>query len=423
MHKQLVCVDCKAEFDLGAYFEGCPKCLAQGKSSALEVAYDYDAIRPDFETWEKGYGGMWKFKDLLPPTGEKVVCEKQTAERSEPIVTLGEGDTPLVKIRTLCEEMGHPKFYIKNETCNPTWSFKDRLNSCAISMAKQLGFTKVTTSTTGNHGSSAAAYAAAAGMQAAIFYHPESPDVQKNSGLAYGASIISGHKHFAKYATLMVKEHGWYPCYVMSPMPIANPYGVEGYKTIAYEIAFQLERRVPDHQFHPVAAGDGLYGTWKGYTELQRYGIIDRIPKMYAAQAADCNPVVQSLEQELDEVLVHPHPQTIALSIEDDTGNKLVLKAIRESGGGGVSVTDREILAAMRLLAKGGIIAEPASSASIAGALKLMKEGRIRKDESVLCVVTGAGVKWPEILAANVEGTMVDGNDDAAVKKLLNINL
>ena len=408
--KKLICVDCKAEFDLGAFFEGCPKCLEQGKPAALEVAYNYDAIRPDFEAWARGYGGMWKFKDLLPPSDEH-------------IVTLGEGDTPLVKIRTLGEEVGHPEFYIKNETCNPTWSFKDRLNSCAVSMAKQLGFTKVTTATTGNHGSSAAAYATAAGMQAAIFYHTESPDVQKNAGLAYGASVISGYTIFAKYALPMIKEHDWYPCYVMSPMPIANPYGVEGYKTIAYEIAFQFEQQVPDYQFHPVSAGDGLYGTWKGYTELKQYGIIDKIPKMYAAQAADCNPVVQSLEQGLDEVLVHPHPRTIALSISDDTGNKLVLKAVRESGGGGVSVTDAEILSAMRLLAKGGVIAEPASATSVAGALKLIKEGIIKKDERVVCVVTGTGVKWPEILADNVEESVVDGNDVAAVGQLLNINL
>ncbi len=405
--KKLICVDCKAEFDLGAFFEGCPKCLERGKPAALEVVYDYDAIRPDFEAWAKGYGGMWKFKALLPPSDEKQ------------IVTLGEGDTPLVNIRTLNEEVQHPKFYIKNETCNPTWSFKDRLNSCAISMAKQFGFTKVTTATTGNHGSSAAAYAAAAGMQAAIFYHTESPDVQKNAGLAYGALVISGYTIFAKYAVSMVKEHNWYPCYVMSPMPIANPYGVEGYKTIAYEIAFQLDGQVFDHQFHPVSAGDGLYGTWKGYTELMRYGIIDRIPKMYAVQASDCNPVVQSLEQELDEVLVHPHPRTIALSISDDTGNKLVLKAVRKSGGSGVSVTDAEILSAMRLLAKGGVIAEPASATSVAGALKLVKEGIIKKDESVVCVITGTGVKWPEVLASNVEGSVVDGNDVEAVRQLL----
>ena len=405
--KKLICVDCKTYFDLGAFFFGCPKCLEQGKPAALEMAYDYGTIRPDFDAWARGYGGMWKFKDLLPPSDEKQ------------IVTLGEGDTPLVKIRTLSEETGHPEFYIKNETCNPTWSFKDRLNSCAISMAKQLGFTKVTTATTGNHGSSAAAYAAAAGMQAAIFYHTESPEVQKNAGLAYGASVISGYTIFAKYAVSMVKEHNWYPCYVMSPMPIANPYGVEGYKTIAYEIAFQLERQVPVHQFHPVAAGDGLYGTWKGYSELMHYGIIDKTPKMYAAQAADCNPVVQSLEQGLDEVLVHPNPRTVALSIGDDTGNKLALRAIRKSCGGGVSVTDNEILSAMRLLAKGGVIAEPASAASVAGAMKLVKEGVIKKDEPVVCVITGAGVKWPDILADNVKGTVVDGNDEAAVRKLL----
>ncbi|MBI4553658.1 MAG: pyridoxal-phosphate dependent enzyme [Candidatus Latescibacteria bacterium] len=393
----LTCTQCHAEYPIGPMFHGCPLCRAAGTVAALGVTYDYDAIARalNINEWNvpSQSHSIWRFRALLPVSDPR--C----------IVSLGEGNTALVRPRVVCEETGLNELYIKNETTNPTWAFKDRFHAASISMAKALGFTKVTASTTGNHGSSAAAYAAAAGMAScAIFCHPESSVLQRNMIQLYGGTAFV-LKDRDRYLEALVTDHGYYPSTTMEPMPVGTPYGVEGYKTIGYEIFLQLGRRVPDHLFCPISAGDSLYGPWKGFRELRLMGISDRLPRMHGAQAAGCNPYVRSFQQGLNEVVVHPDPRSIALSIRDEMGGKPALQAIYESGGDATDVTDEEILHAVRLLARSGFLVEPSSAASVACAMKASREGRIRRDQTVVCLITGSGAKWPEVLAGLVDRT------------------
>ena len=389
----LACTQCQAEYPIGPMFDGCPDCSKKGNVGALSVAYDYDAIARslDIESWSSHNHSIWRFQDVLPV--------KDPALQ----ISLGESDTGLIRPRVVCEETGITNFYIKNETTNPTWAFKDRFHAVSISMAKSLGYTKVTASTTGNHGASAAAYSAAAGMESCVILcHPESSELQRNMIRMYGGHAFVLNDRF-QYLDRLYSEYGYYPSTTMEPMPMGTPYGIEGYKTIAFEIYLQLGQQLPDHMFCPIAAGDSLYGPYKGFRELNKLSITDRLPVMHGVQPSGCNPYVLSYEVKSREVVVHPDPQSIALSIRDDTGGKPALQAIYDSEGDATDVTDEEIVQSVRLLARSGILVEPSSAASVAGAIKAAGEGRIRKDETIVCLVTGSAAKWPKVVETLVD--------------------
>lgn len=387
----LTCTRCGAQYPLEPMFFGCPACMdgPDGCAAALTVAYDYDSIASDLdvEEWDRAGHGIWRFDALLPL--------RDPADQ----ISLGEGNTALVRPRAVCEAAGLPNLYIKNETTNPTWAFKDRFHASSVSMAKSLGFTRVTASTTGNHGASAAAYSAAAQMDSCIILcHPESSMLQRDMIALYGGQAFVLENRF-KYLDTLIRDHGYYPSTTMTPMPTGTPFGIEGYKTIAFEIFVQLGGRVPDRMFCPIAAGDVLYGPWKGFNEMRLLDLADRNPVMHGVQPAGCNPYVQSFQQGRSDVVVHPDPSSIALSIRDDTGGPAALQAIYDSGGDATDVTEEEIVEAVRLLARSGYLVEPSSAASVAGAVKAGRAGRIVSDETVVCVVTGSGAKWPEIMA------------------------
>jgi threonine synthase len=214
----------------------------------------------------------------------------------------------------------------------------------------------------------------------------------------------------------LVREQEWYPSTNMTPRPVGTPYGVEGYKTIAFEVVEQLGRP-PDAMFVPVAAGDGLYGPWKGFRELRELGIAATAPRMVAVQAAGCDPVVQGFARGLTAVPVHPEPRTFALSIADETAGAVSLQALRESGGAAVSVSDPDIAAAMRRVAQLGIALEPSAAASVAGALAEQRAGRIRADQHVVCMVTGGLAKWPDDLAAAVDEDELTDPSEEGVRR------
>jgi threonine synthase len=400
-HAWLHCVECGAEEPLGPRFEGCPRCAAEGRIASLEVRYDYARVRREgaLEAWRRRDGGLWRFRELLPldPEGE--------------LVTLNEGGTPLLRLPT----EGPGRVWIKDETRNPTGAFKDRFQAVSLSVARALGFRKVAASTTGNHGTSLAAYAARAGLGCVVFCDPRAPVVQRQLMRFFGARVAvlaARRQHLA----WLVRERKWYPSTNMTPRPVGTPFGVEGYKTIAFEVLMQLGR-LPDTVFVPVAAGDGLYGPWKGFRELGALGVSDPAPRMVAVQAAGCDPVVQGFVQGLSTVPVHPDPRTVALSIADETAGGVALRALRESGGAAVAVSDNAIGAAMRRLGRMGLAVEPSAATSVAGALAEQQAGRIGSDQDVVCIVTGGLVKWPDDLAAAVETDELDDPSGDAVQR------
>jgi threonine synthase len=378
----LACVRCGATAPLGPAFEGCRACAPE-PPAALEVVYDYPklAVAGTLKAWTSRSGGLWRFRELLPPPADAS------------IVTLAEGATPLVRL----EGTGAHRIWLKDETRNPTGSFKDRLHAVSLTMGRALGFGKAVASTTGNHGTALAAYAARAGMAALVFCDPRAPVVQRRLMQLFGARVAVLADRGAHVGWL-VRERGWYPSTGMTPEPVGTPYGVEGYKTIAYEVFFQLGARFPGRMLVPTSGGDSIYGPWKGFRELLALGASGAPPRMVVAQAAGCDPIVRGWRAGATVVPVHPDPQTMAVSIADETGGPASLRAIAESGGSAEAVSEEAILGAMRRLARQGIAVEPSSAASVAVALALTARGELAPDEDVVCVLTGAGAKWPDAL-------------------------
>ena len=379
---RLTCVRCGATEALGPAFEGCRVCASE-PPAALEVVYDYPrlAAAGTLKAWTSRTGGLWRFRELLPPPADAS------------IVTLAEGATPLVRL----DGGDGPRIWLKDETRNPTGSFKDRLHAVSLSMARVLGFGRAVASTTGNHGTALAAYAARAGMAALVFCDPRAPVVQRRLMQLFGARVAVLADRGAHLAWL-VRERGWYPSTGMTPEPVGTPYGVEGYKTIAYEVFFQLGARFPGRMVVPTSGGDAIYGPWKGFRELRALGAPGNLPRMVAAQAAGCDPIVRGWRAGATTVPVHPDPRTMAVSIADETGGPASLRAIAESGGSAEAVPEEALLGAMRHLARQGIAVEPSSAASVAAALALAARGELASDEDVVCVLTGAGAKWPDAL-------------------------
>ena len=269
MNAWLDCPACSARFDIGPMFHGCPACQAKGKTAPLEVAYALQARRPD----SSGHAvpGLWRWRSLFPPT------------REESALSLQEGGTPLLRVRSGREGL---TLLVKNETANPTWSWKDRPNCVSVSMSREFGFHRVAAISTGNHGCAAAAYSAAAGLNCVVFCHADAPLTQVALMSSYGATVIRGGDQEALLRQLL-RRGDCYPSTILCRRAgYSNPFGIEGFKTIAFEICEQMSQSVPDRVFVPTGSGDGIYGVWKGFRELRALGWIDKTPKMIACQAS-----------------------------------------------------------------------------------------------------------------------------------------
>lgn len=378
---RLRCLRCGAESPLGRAVDGCLACAKGDDRASLEVVYDYDAWRAKgtLERWRSLRPSVWSYHELLP-----------LASGTAP-VSLEEGGTPLIRL----DLPGPGRLWVKDESRNPTGAFKDRGHSVSVSMAKALGYRKVTASTTGNHGTSLAAYATKAGLDCLIFVDPRGPELQRRLMQLYGARVAVLPDRRSQLAWL-VRERGWYPSTGLTPMPVCTPYGIEGYKSIGYEVYFQLGERMPAWFLAPVAVGDIVYGPWKAFKELERLGVEAALPKMVSVQPTGCDPIVQAWRERAPKVPVHPDPRTIALSIGDETAGVHALTPLYESNGRAEAVSDEAMLAAMRMLARQGIVVEPSSAASVAAALVMQERGLFTAEEDVVCLCTGAGAKWPE---------------------------
>jgi threonine synthase len=381
----LECLRCHAVFESANLFAGCPSCREEGASVNLTVKLDLSPLHgltPDrVPTTPRG---LWRFGAFLPVAGARPI-------------SLGEGGTPLLHLGRLGGRLGLPRLYAKDESRNPTWSYKDRLCAVAVNHARETGVRVITIASTGNHGASTAAYAAAAGIACVIFTLASVPDTMKTLMQAYGAAVVACPTPESRWALMRegVERHGWYPTggFLLPPIG-SNPWGIEGYKTIAYEIAEDLGWTAPDVVVVPSAYSDGLFGIWKGWRELEALGLVKTRPRMIAAEAF--GPLARALEREEDIPHRVPAGSSVAFSIASPYGTYQGLTALKESRGAGVAITDEGIFEAQRSLAREeGIFAEPSSAAAIAAVMQLAARRLLDPDETIVAVVTSTGLKDP----------------------------
>jgi threonine synthase len=374
---RLTCVHCGRTYPQDEIIYTCRSC-----GHLLFVEYDLGSLGIRREDWDRRPLSVWRYRELLPVT--------------IPPVTLQEGGTPLYRLERIGEEIGIPNLYAKHEGMNPTGSFKDRGMTVGVSMALQLGKSTVACASTGNTSASLAAYAAKAGIPAVVLLPAGKVALGKVAqALMHGANVISVRGNFDT-ALGMVQDlcisHG---LYLLNSI---NPFRLEGQKTIGFEVIDQLGE-VPDRIVLPVGNAGNISAVHKGLRELMALGFIDRLPMMTGIQAEGSSPVVRAIQDGLPEVIPEQQPETVATAIRigAPVNAEKALTAIRQTGGTAERVTDEEILAMQRSLARTeGIGVEPASAASVAGVKKLVEAGVIDPGERVVCVVTGHLLKDPE---------------------------
>jgi len=383
----LECPRCSSLFEAGLLFTGCPRCGQEGVPVNLGVKLD---LAPLAGVTAEGLAdraaprGLWQFRALMPVATERPV-------------TLGEGATPLIHLERLGRRLGLSRLFAKDESQNPTWSYKDRLCAVAVTHAVESGARALTIASTGNHGASTAAYAARAGLPCVIFTIASVPETMVTLMQAYGAAVVACPTAESRWRLMRqgVEQLGWYPTSGFSLPPIgSNPYGIEGYKTLAYEVAEELHWHAPDLVVVPSAYSDGLRGVWKGMAELHALGLIKKLPRMVAAEPFG------SLARALERDLEAPEPvaggDSVAFSIASRYGTYQGLRALRDSRGLGVTITDEGVFEAQRALGREeGIYAEPSSAAALAAVLQLAARRAVDPDQVVVVVLTSGGLKDP----------------------------
>lgn len=375
----------------------CPKCLREYPVSSaeprcqncrfvLEVDLDLSGLSGmEPQTfWARRDRSIWRWREFFP------------IEDGSTIVTLGEGGTPLTPAERLRQAVGRADLYLKNDTLLPTGSLKDRSNAVGISRAVEEGRDVVAVASTGNAASSVAAYAARSGLQSVVFVPEATAPEKVVQAVSYGARIVRVRADYDETARLYAQalmRFGWYNCLS------SNPFRNEGKKTYAYEIWTDLDGRVPDWVIHPTAGGTGAAACWKGFNELYRLGWIDRLPKIVVVQAAACAPIVQAFKAGWDEIRPVEPKETIAESIKVGAPSTMAwraLRAVRDSAGTAVGLSEEEIERSQVLLAReAGIFAEPAGAISLGAAIRLAQEGLIHAGHVVVAVITGHGLKQP----------------------------
>ncbi|MCJ7522343.1 MAG: threonine synthase [Dehalococcoidia bacterium] len=380
--RALRCRKCGQEYPLQP-LNRCDFCL-----SPLEVSYDYKAMARGLsrEKLAAGPRSMWRYRDMLPVEGEEV--------------DIGTGFTPLVKADNLGQELGLDRLYIKNDCLNPTYSFKDRAVSVAVSKAREFGFDTVACASTGNLAASVAAHAAKAKMRAYVFV-PSDVEPGKLVGAAIYDPILvkvdGSYDDVNRLCTEVAKRYSWGFININ-----LRPYYAEGSKTLGYEVAEQLGWRAPDCVVAPAASGLLFTRIWKGLDELAMLGLIEPVnTHMYIAQAAGSSPIVNAFNA--GSVHVNPvTPDTIvkSIAIGNPADGHYALMVARQSGGGACAVDDEEAIAGVQLLAQTeGIFAEAVGGVVIGALKKLAASGVIKKSELTVASITGAGPRTQEILA------------------------
>jgi threonine synthase len=382
----LECSVCAQRFDPNQIQTFCPQCNAP-----LVAHYDLDSARNhlDREAVHPAQEKMWRWFPLLP------------VRQSTNIVSLGEGDTPTLHLPNLGPILGMPRLYLKDESSNPTGSFKARGLAAAVSKAKELGVQKVIIPTAGNAGGALAAYASRAGMQASIWMPADTPKSNILESRIAGAEVnlVDGLiSDAARMAGEQALREDWFD---MSTFK--EPYRLEGKKVMGYEIAEAFRWRLPDVILYPTGGGTGLVGIWKAFAELNALGWLEtqHLPRMIAVQAAGCAPVVRAFEAGAQTCEFFSGAQTRAsgLRVPKSFADRMILSTLRESGGAAVAVDDNSIFAAQARLARTeGIFCAPEGAATLAGLQELLRRGTIHPSETVVLLNTGTGLKYLDLI-------------------------
>lgn len=394
----LECVACGSKFNVFPARVFCGNC-----GGVLEYKYDYERFRVARFTERFSF---WRYRQFMP--------------KVKNIVSMGEGGTPIHRAQRAAKNMGFTDFYFKDETRNPTNSFRDRCAALLVSNAVDLGYRSVVCATNGNLGASLAAYCAKFGLACHIVV-PKNVDLGKLAQMLIYDAVIEEHGEIVdeslKRAEEIAKETRWY----QGSFEL-NPLALEALKTIAYEVFEQIG--VPKWFIASMGSGGTLYAVWKGFNELEKAGKINTLPKMVGVQAEGCSPIVNAYLRKTRKPVLKTKPSTHALAIlvKNPTYGILALKAIKESKGLAVAVSDEEIFSAEREIAKfEGIFAEPASAATYAAAKKLTNQGLIDETDKIVCLITGSGLKATDVLQAltKKKKTAVVGLELSTKEKIL----
>ncbi|HEY5730543.1 MAG TPA: threonine synthase [Anaerolineales bacterium] len=380
----LKCSGCSREFSAREIHTYCPDC-----QSPLLAIYDLKQVRSQVGRDEitRRRKGMWRWQELLPIADQ------------ENVVFLGEGDTALLRVSNLGRELGLANLFVKDESTNPTGSFKARGLAAAVSKAKELGIKKVIIPTAGNAGGAMAAYAARANIQAMIYMPKDTPRANVEESRIAGAEVILIDGLISDAAGLAgekARAEGWFDLSTFK-----EPYRTEGKKVMGYELAEAFDWTLPDVIIYPTGGGTGLVGMWKAFAELEELGWLENTkrPRMVAVQAEGCAPVIKAFESgaEFCDFWINAHTLASGLRVPKSFADALILKDLRASNGTAVSVSDESILQAQSQLGRlEGIFAAPEGAATLAALVTLLEQKWISPNERVVLFNTGSGLKYLE---------------------------
>jgi threonine synthase len=402
------CINCGSEYGIDEIVYFCKKC-----GDILEIKYDHGELAGALRDnkWRDATLSVWRYRDFMPISD------------ATKIVSLNEGGTGFHLCERLAKHVGLRQLYVKNEGENPTGSFKDRGMTVGVTKAVELGVQSVICASTGNTSASLAAYAAKAGLQCAVLIPSGKIAYGKLSqAMIYGAKVIQVRGNFDQALDVVLKlSEKHRSIYLLNSI---NPFRIEGQKSLGYEICDQLNQEAPDRVVVPVGNAGNISAIWKGFTEFHELGVVKTLPKMTGIQAAGSAPIAKAIKTGSDTIVPVSAPETVATAIRigAPVSWKKALNAIRESHGTAETVTDAEILSAQKMLARGeGLFVEPASASSIAGLIKLVENGTIDRDERVVCVTTGHGLKDPDTAVKMSEKPMEVDAEIAAIEDILGL--
>lgn len=386
LNKTLVrCPECGYSSDISdpSLFRGCPKCLLLGMSVNMAVELPLDVVERGILlglSSKTNFSGIKKWSEALPVGGGSVM-------------TLGEGNTPIVELQELAAKWGVNRVAAKIESVNPTWSHKDRLAATTVSLAAKLGESRVLAASTGNHGAALAAYCAKAGLDCIVYTVPDAPQLMLDFMRSYGAQTIQATSHEERYTLLasdVESNGGLVGTNAVFPPIGSHPVGVAAYKSIAYEVFSQYGREIPSVMVIPVAYGDCLAGVYEGFKELEQLELIDYIPRLVGVDSQGS----LALSFKLGDIAAVKVRHSVALSLTTAQATHQSLLAIRASGGVAVTVSDAELVSAREMIAHSNGLLMEFSSASVFAALERLRDSiGLKPDDDVLLIVTSSGLK------------------------------